>query len=85
LISCEERDEMYDIKWSGTTEEVLSEICSILASICVELEAQPIEVIYDIVMNFLPGYPDASGNLMELMGWFNEAAEELRESERMPS
>ena len=85
MISCEEKDEMYDIKWSGTTEEVLSEICSILGSICVELEAQPIEVIYDIVMNFLPGYPGAREQLMTLMGWFSEAAEELEESEGMPS
>ena len=85
MISCEERDEMYDIKWSGTTEEILSEICSILGAVCVELKAEPIDVLYDVTMNFLPGYPDPRGNLMELVGWFNEAAEELRESERMPS
>ena len=81
LIRVEELEEVYDIKWEGTTEEVLSELCALMASICAELKAEPTDLLYDIAMNFIPAYPNAREQMLGLSGWLRDAAEKLVESE----
>ena len=85
MISCEERDGQYCIKVEGDTEEFLAEICTILAAMCIEMKAEPIDMIYDIVMNFIPGYPNPGEEMRTLAEWLMESAEELAESEGVTS
>lgn len=85
MISCEERDGQYFIKVEGDTEEFLAEICSILAAMCSEMKAKPIDMIYDIAMNFIPGYPNPKEQMVVLAEWLRESADELAESEGVTS
>ena len=86
MIHIEEVDnDRYNIKFEGDTEELLGEVCTILASICTEMEAEPEDMLYDIAMNFIPAYPEARERMMSLSEWLRESAEELIESEGIPS
>lgn len=85
MILCEERDGKYFIKVEGDTEEFLAEICTTLAAMCAEMKADPTAMIYDIAMNFLPGYPGAREQMLILAEWLRESAEELAEGEGVTS
>lgn len=85
MISCEERDGQYCIKVEGDTEEFLAETCSILAAMCMEMKAEPTDMLYDIIMNFLPGYPGAREQMLILAEWLRESAEDLRDVVGVPS
>ena len=85
MISCEERGDEYCVKFEGSTEELLAEICSTLAAMCSEMKAESIDMIYDIAMNFIPGYPKPKEQMLILAGWLKESAEGLTESEGVTS
>ena len=85
MILCEDQGDQYCIKFEGDTEELLGEVCTILASICSEMEADPEDMVYDIAMNFIPAYPEAKDRMMDLAGWLREAAEELVENKGVTS
>lgn len=85
MISCEERDGQYCIKVEGDTEEFLAETCSILAAMCAEMKAEPTDMLYDIIMNFLPGYPKPREQMPILAEWLRESAEDLRDVVGVPS
>lgn len=86
MIHIEEVDnDRYNIKFEGDTEGLLEETCTILASICSEMEAEPEDMLYDIAMNFIPAYPEARERMMSLSEWLGESAKELVESEGVTS
>lgn len=85
MILCEEQGEQYCIKVEGDTEEFLAETCTILAAMCMEMKAEPTDMLYDIIMNFLPGYPGASEQMLILAEWLRESAEDLRDVVGVPS
>lgn len=74
-------EERYNIKFEGETEELLGEVCTVLAMLCEEMKADPADMIYDIAMNFLPAYPEGREMMIDLSKWLSESAKELVESE----
>lgn len=85
LILCEDCGKQYRIKFEGDTEELLAEACSILAAMCAEMKAEPIDMLYDIAMNFIPGYPNPKKQMVLLAEWLRKSADELAESEGVTS
>ena len=86
MIHIEEVDnDRYNIKFEGDTEELLGEVCTVLAMMCEEMKADPADMIYDIAMNFIPAYPEARDRMTALSEWLGESAKELVENEGIPS
>ena len=86
MIHIEEVDnDRYNIKVDGDTEELLGEVCTVLAMMCEEMKADPADMLYDIAMNFLPAYPEGKEMMIDLSKWLSESAKELVESEGIPS